>query len=226
MEGLKKKKDQGATFRGYVAYASDNSVLKFRLIEDTHEQKMLENFAVQDDSQSYQKAAVDTYMKETAAQANEANKELRRIDRKLTQAQDTVAHLQEAREEAADKAADARHVIDLCEEKMQEDYDKKKWHNMKTRGDKAVCLACAAKLECSACKETHAPDQLKRFSRGRLHLCGKCEGLGYGPRALETHRCGHCTFAGGSGKFDQKSIKNANERGHRKICLQCKATKK
>ena len=97
---------------------------------------------------------------------------------------------------------------------------------MKTLGHKAVCMECAAKLECSACKEKHAPDQLKSFARGKVHLCGKCEGNGYVPRALETHHCGQCPFAGGSGKFHKESIKNANKTGHRKKCLQCKATTK
>ena len=111
-------------------------------------------------------------------------------------------------------------------EKKQEDYGPEKWHMMISREDTAVCLDCAAKLKCSACEEKHAPDQLKSFSKDKIHLCGKCEGLGYGPRALETHQCGHCTFAGGSGKFDKKSIENAASKGTPKKCLQCKATKK
>ena len=96
---------------------------------------------------------------------------------------------------------------------------------MKSDGHKAVCMECAAKLQCSAYKEKHAPDQLKSFSKGKIHLCGKCEGNGYGPRALETHQCGHCTFAGGSGKFDIKSIYNAANKRTPKKCLQCSAEK-
>ena len=114
--------------------------------------------------------------------------------------------------------------------KKKEDYDSIKWKNMKTKKraekEKAVCSKCAAKLECSVCKEWHAPDQLKSFSKGKIHLCGKCEGLGHGPRALETHRCGHCSFAGAYGKFDQDSIKNASRHGSPKKCLQCKPTRK
>ena len=115
---------------------------------------------------------------------------------------------------------------DCLREKRQEDYDEKKWNHMKSDGRKAVCRDCAAKLQCSACKAKHAPDQLKSFARGKVHLCGKCEGDGYGPRALETHQCGHCSFAGGSGKFDKKAIKNASSQGSQKKCLQCKATTK
>ena len=111
-------------------------------------------------------------------------------------------------------------ICDMClEEKRQDDYDKKKWNHMMSDGDKAVCMDCAAKLECSACKEEHAPDQLKSCSKGKVRLCGKCEGNGYGPRALETHQCAHCTFAGGSGRFDKKSIENAAQQGSPKKCL-------
>jgi len=112
------------------------------------------------------------------------------------------------------------------EEKIRADYDQCKWSNIRDKGYKAECLDCAAKLACSACKEKHAPDQLKSFSKGKIHLCGKCEENGYGSRALETHHCGHCTFVGGSGKFDIKSIYNATSRGAAKKCLQCKATNK
>ena len=110
--------------------------------------------------------------------------------------------------------------------KKQEDYDKKKWNHMKSDGHKAVCMECAAKLECSACKEWNAPDQLNSFSKGKIHLCGQCEENGYGPRALETHQCGHCSFAGGSEKFDKQSINNASKQGSLKKCLHCKTTKK
>ena len=110
-------------------------------------------------------------------------------------------------------------------EKKQDDYDKKKWNHMMSDGHTAVCKDCAAKLECSACKEKHAPDQLKSFSKGKVRLCGKCEGNGYGPRALETHQCAHCSFVGGAGKFDKKSFENAAQRGSPKKCLQCSAEK-
>ena len=117
-------------------------------------------------------------------------------------------------------------TCEFClQEKRQDEYNEKKWHNMKTLGHKAMCKDCAAKLECSACKEKHAPDQLKSFSKGKVRLCGKCEGNGYGPRALETHQCAHCSFVGGAGRFDKKSLEHAAQRGSPKKCLQCSAEK-
>ena len=116
-------------------------------------------------------------------------------------------------------------ICDVCHvEKKQEDYGPEKWHHMKSDGHTAVCLHCAAMLECSACKEKHAPEQLKSFAKGKVHLCGKCEGNGYGPRALETHQCGHCSFAGGSGKFHKKSIEHASSAGTPNKGLQCTAS--
>ena len=108
--------------------------------------------------------------------------------------------------------------------KIRADYDQCKWSNIRDKGYKAECLDCAAKLKCSACNEKHAADQMTSAPRSTIRICRGCEGRGYGPRALETHQCGHCSFAGGAEKFDKKSIKKANERGHRKKCLQCKAT--
>jgi ribosomal protein S11 len=107
-----------------VAYITENSVLKFRLREDTHEQKMLEDYALQNNShltstdekaavdarRSYEKAAVDTHTKAAAAKAEIARKLLQKIDKKISMTRDMVEHLEEERAAAVDSAADARHA--------------------------------------------------------------------------------------------------------------------
>ena len=120
-----------------MAYITENSVVKFRLREDTHEQKMLENFALQDNShltstgeeaavdarRSYRKAAVDTHIKAAAAKEEKERKLFEKIDKKISMTKDVVEQLEAAREEAVVKAADARHVINLCVEENKEETD-------------------------------------------------------------------------------------------------------
>ena len=90
------------------------------------------------------------------------------------------------------------------------------------RGIDAMALkrAWAGKIPCSVCKKRTLQTELGYCDGFQVFLCTTCHFNGYWFNALETHQCGHCDFAGGSLRFDLRSLK-ASQEGALKKCLRC-----